>query len=53
MGWAFGTPGGEDSCIQGFGGETLRVREHCVTPLGADGIIIDLQQVEWVEIEWG
>jgi hypothetical protein len=39
MGGAYGTYGGEESCIQGFGGETQRERDHLEDP-GVDGKII-------------
>jgi len=44
---------GREQLHIGFWWGNLRVREHCVIPLGADGIIIDLQQVEWVDRDCG
>jgi len=42
MGGACGRCGGEEKCIQGFGGETRGEREH-LGDLGIDGMIkIDL-----------
>jgi hypothetical protein len=39
MGWAYGTYGEEERCIQGFGGETWG-KEITAEDLGADGRII-------------
>jgi hypothetical protein len=41
MGGACGTYGGEETCIQGFGGRNLRERDHLEDP-GVDGRIITL-----------
>jgi hypothetical protein len=40
VGGACSTYGGEDSCVQGFGGETLGEGDHLKDP-GVDGRIID------------
>jgi hypothetical protein len=39
MGWAYGTYGGEERCVQGFGGENLRERKH-LEDITIDGRII-------------
>ena len=46
MGGACSTFGGEENCIQGFGGET-RVRDHFEDP-GENGMII----LRWIYTKW-
>ena len=42
-----GTYGGEESCVQGYGGENLRERAHFEDP-GVDGWII----LKWIFKKW-
>jgi hypothetical protein len=46
------TYGGEERCIQGFGGENLRERDHLEDP-GIDGrIILGWIVRKWVRMAW-
>jgi hypothetical protein len=52
MGGECNTYGGEERCIQGFGGENLRERDH-LEDTGIDGrIILGWIVRKWVRMEW-
>ena len=48
MGGTRSTYGGEEKCVQGFGGGNLRKRDHLDDP-GVDGRII----LKWIFRKWG
>ena len=54
MGGEYGTHGGEERCIQGFGGENLKEREH-LEDLRLNGRIILKWEhgMDWSGTGWG